>query len=286
MSIKNPYTGFKIRMNKMIIKGDLGDKAVFLANDHGFEHKADFTIPESSNPDYVMSIAEKAKIPLVFHKGLYLRYGHRHPNVPMVIKLNGKTEMFYNNRAPQGGIDCSIEEALSICPNLTAVGFSLYVGGQKEAEQLTTLAKIMRKARAFQIPVIVWSYVRQHDPRLKEEEGKMENVRYAARVAFENGADFVKLYYPENKEGLKKVKEYVPDIFCLIAGGAKKDTVEIAYQSASDIAQTLDGMAIGRNIFQDPKPINKALGYKAIFEGKTVDEALDIYNAKKIEVLE
>lgn len=286
MSTKNPYTGFKIRMDKMLIKGDLGDKALFLANDHGFEHRADFTIPESSNPDYVMSIAEKAQIPLVFHKGLYIRYGHRHPNVPMVIKLNGKTEMFYNNRPPRGGLDCSVEEALSICPNLAAVGFSLYVGGQKEAEQLTELAEIMRNARAFQIPVIIWSYVRQHDPRKKEEEGRMENVRYAARVAFENGADFVKLYFPENKEGLKKVKEYAPDIFCLIAGGAKKDTVEIAYQSAADIAQTLDGMAIGRNIFQDPKPINKALGYKAIFQGKSVKEALDIYNAEKIKVLE
>jgi len=285
MSLRNPYTAFRIRIEKMLIHGSIGDKALFLANDHGLEHKADFTISESSNPDYVMTIAEKAGIPLVFHKGTYIRYAHKHPNLPMVLKLNGKTEMFYNNRPPKGGLDCSVEEAIAICPSLCAVGYSLYVGGQDEAEQMTELAEIVREARKFQVPLILWSYIRQHDPRKKEEEGKMENVRYAGRVAFEMGADFVKLYYPENREGLKKVKNYTPGIYCLIAGGAKLDTVEIAYKTAYEIAQELEGMAIGRNIFQDPKPVNKALGYKAIFEGKTVEQALEIYNQQKIEVL-
>jgi class I fructose-bisphosphate aldolase len=285
MSLKNPYTGYKIRMEKMLIHGKLGDKALFLACDQGLEHKADFTLPEAANPDYVMTIAEKAGIPLILHKGTYIRYADKHPNLPMVIKLNGKTELFYDNRDPYGGIDCTVQEALGICPSLTAIGYSLYVGGQKESEQLTELAYIVRDARNFQLPVIVWAYARQHNPRLKSEEGKWENVRYAARVAFENGADIVKLYYPENKEGLKKVKEYAPGIFCVIAGGAKMDTIEIAFNTAYEIVQVLDGMAIGRNIFQDPKPINKALGYKAIFEGKSVKEALEIYNREKIKVL-
>lgn len=285
MSLKNPYTGFKIRMEKMLIHGNLGDKAMFLACDQGFEHRADFTIPEAANPDYIMSIAEKAGLPLILHKGTYLRYADRHPNVPMVLKLNGKTELFSDNRPPHGGIDCTVKEALIVCPNLCAVGYSLYVGGQKETEQLTELAEIVRQARKFQIPVIVWAYVRQHNPRLKDEEGKWQNVRYAARVAFENGADMVKLYYPENEEGTRKVKEYAPGIFCLIAGGAKADTVEIAYNTAYEIVHVLDGMAIGRNIFQDPKPINKALGYKAIMEGKSVKEAIEIYNKEKIKVM-
>ncbi|MFX1445408.1 MAG: class I fructose-bisphosphate aldolase [Promethearchaeota archaeon] len=285
MSKKNPYTGFKIRMEKMLIHGELGDKALFLACDQGFEHRADFTIPEAANPDYVMAIAEKAGIPLILHKGTYIRYADRHPDVPMVLKLNGKTELFYDNRAPQGGMDCTVQEALGICPSLVAVGYSLYVGGQHETEQLTELAEIVREARSFQLPVIVWAYVRQHNPRIKEEEGKWENVRYAARVAFENGADIVKLYYPENAEGLKKVKEYAPGIFCVIAGGAKADTIQIAYNTAYQIIHILDGMAIGRNIFQDPKPINKALGYKAIFKGKSVEDALEIYNREKIAVL-
>lgn len=269
----------------MLIHGELGDKALFLACDQGFEHRADFTIPEAANPDYVMAIAEKASIPLILHKGTYIRYADKHPNVPMVLKLNGKTELFYDNRAPQGGIDCTVQEALGICPGLVAVGYSLYVGGQKETEQLTELAEIVREARSFQLPVIVWAYVRQHNPRLKEEEGKWENVRYAARVAFENGADMVKLYYPENTEGLKKVKEYAPGIFCLIAGGAKANTVQIAYDTAFEIVHVLDGMAIGRNIFQDPKPINKALGYKAIFEGRSVADAIEIYSREKIIVI-
>jgi DhnA family fructose-bisphosphate aldolase class Ia len=285
MSLKNPYTGFKIRMEKMLIQGALGSKALFLACDQGFEHRSDFTITDAANPDYIMAIAEKAKIPLILHKGTYIRYADRHPDIPMVLKLNGKTEMFSDNRDPQGGLDCSIEEALGICPSLVAVGYSLYVGGQKETEQLTELAEIVREGRYFQIPVIVWAYVRQHNPRKKEEEGKWENVRYAARVAFENGADIVKLYYPENKEGLQRVKEYAPGIFCVIAGGSKADTVEIAYKSAYEIVHILDGMAIGRNIFQDPKPINKALGYKGIFEGKSVEQAIEIYNNNKIEVL-
>ena len=284
MSLKNPFTGFKIRMEKMLFKGELGEKALFLAVDQGFEHRSDFTIPEAANPDYVMTVADKAGIPLILHKGLYIRYADRHPNLPMVIKINGKTELYSDNRAPRGGLDCSVDEALALCPTLCAVGYSLYVGGQDETSQLTELADIIREARIFQVPVIVWAYIRQQ-PRKKDEEGYWENVRYGARVAFELGADMVKLYYPRGEDGLKKIKEYAQGMYCLIAGGAKLDTVEQAYKTASEIVHVLDGMAIGRNIFQDSKPINKALGYKAIFEGKSVEEALRIYNSDKIPVL-
>lgn len=284
MSLKNPYTGFKIRMEKMLFTGELGEKALFLAVDQGFEHRSDFTIPEAANPDYVMTVADKAGIPLILHKGLYIRYADRHPNLPMVIKINGKTELYSDNRAPRGGLDCSVDEALALCPTLCAVGYSLYVGGQDETSQLTELADIIREARIFQVPVIVWAYIRQQS-RKKDEEGYWENVRYGARVAFELGADMVKLYYPRGEDGLKKIKEYAQGMYCLIAGGAKLDTVEQAYKTASEIVHVLDGMAIGRNIFQDSKPINKALGYKAIFEGKSVEEALKIYNSDKIPVL-
>lgn len=284
MSLKNPFTGFKIRMEKMLFKGELGEKALFLAVDQGFEHRSDFTIPEAANPDYVMTVADKAGIPLILHKGLYIRYADRHPNLPMVIKINGKTELYSDNRSPRGGIDCSVDEALALCPTLCAVGYSFYVGGQDETSQITELADIIREARIFQVPVIVWAYIRQ-TPRKKDEEGHWENVRYGARVAFELGADMVKLYYPRGEGGLKKIKEYAQGMYCLIAGGAKLDTVEQAYKTASEIIHVLDGMAIGRNIFQDSKPINKALGYKAIFEGKSVEEALEIYNSDKIPVL-
>ncbi len=284
MSLKNPFTGFKIRMEKMLFKGELGEKALFLAVDQGFEHRSDFTIPEAANPDYVMTVADKAGIPLILHKGLYIRYADRHPNLPMVIKINGKTELYSDNRAPRGGLDCSVDEALALCPTLCAVGYSLYVGGQDETSQLTELADIIRESRIFQVPVIVWAYIRQQS-RKKDEEGYWENVRYGARVAFELGADMVKLYYPRGEDGLKKIKEYAQGMYCLIAGGAKLDTVEQAYKTASEIVHVLDGMAIGRNIFQDSKPINKALGYKAIFEGKSVEEALKIYNSDKIPVL-
>ncbi len=284
MSLKNPFTGFKIRMEKMLFKGELGEKALFLAVDQGFEHRSDFTIPEAANPDYVMTVADKAGIPLILHKGLYIRYADRHPNLPMVIKINGKTELYSDNRAPRGGLDCSVDEALALCPTLCAVGYSLYVGGQDETSQLTELADIIREARIFQVPVIVWAYIRQQS-RKKDEEGYWENVRYGARVAFELGADMVKLYYPRGEDGLKKIKEYALGMYCLIAGGAKLNTVEQAYKTASEIVHVLDGMAIGRNIFQDSKPINKALGYKAIFEGKSVEEALKIYNSDKIPVL-
>jgi DhnA family fructose-bisphosphate aldolase class Ia len=58
-------------MDKLLIKGDLGNKSLIMAYDHGIEHRADFTIPESSNPDYVLSIAEKADLPLAMQKGTY-----------------------------------------------------------------------------------------------------------------------------------------------------------------------------------------------------------------------
>ncbi|MBA7691415.1 Fructose-bisphosphate aldolase class 1 [subsurface metagenome] len=210
MSLKNPFTGFKIRMEKMLFKGELGEKALFLAVDQGFEHRSDFTIPEAANPDYVMTVADKAGIPLILHKGLYIRYADRHPNLPMVIKINGKTELYSDNRAPRGGLDCSVDEALALCPTLCAVGYSLYVGGQDETSQLTELADIIREARIFQVPVIVWAYIRQRS-RKKDEEGYWENVRYGARVAFELGADMVKLYYPRGEDGLKKIKEHTKE---------------------------------------------------------------------------
>ena len=80
-------------------------------------------------------------------------------------------------------------------------------------------------------------------------------MAYAARTGLEIGADIVKLVYNGNIKDLKWSVKSAGKTKVVIAGGMKKDEKELLKQSREIINAGAIGFAIGRNIWQDKKPL-------------------------------
>lgn len=76
-----------------------GGRALILAYDQGFEHGPRDFLPnlESGNLDYILDIAKRGGFTgIVLHAGLAEKYASevRDSGVPLVLKLNGKSELY------------------------------------------------------------------------------------------------------------------------------------------------------------------------------------------------
>jgi len=77
----------------------------------------------------------------------------------------------------------------------------------------------------------------------------------SARVGLELGADIAKIKYGGNPGDLKWAVKSAGKTKVMIAGGTKKSEIDFLKQ-IKDIMETgAIGMAIGRNIWQHPKPL-------------------------------
>ena len=85
----------KLQMQKIMHN----EKSLLIAYDQGLEHgPTDFNL-NNINPDYVLKIAEKGKYnAIILHHGIAEKYYDKHnATVPLIIKLNGKTNLVIQN---------------------------------------------------------------------------------------------------------------------------------------------------------------------------------------------
>ena len=117
-------------------------------------------------------------------------------------------------------------------------------------------------------------------PKIKHEYD-LNNVKHAARVAAELGADIVKVVYTGNPESFAEVVEgcHLPVV---IAGGKKIPELDALKMAYNAVQQGAAGVDMGRNIFQseDPEAMIQAVR-KVVDENLKPEEAYDFYEAKK-----
>ncbi|MBD3312254.1 hypothetical protein GF352_02240 [archaeon] len=241
--------------------------SLLLAYDQGLEHGPTDFNDQNVDPSYVLDIAEKGGFTgVILQKGVAEKYYHH--KVPLVLKLNGKTNLLKGE--PLSTQLCSVKQAVKL--GAKAVGYTIYVGSAHEQVMFKEFHKIQSEAHDNELPVIAWMYPRGKavkNPRSK----KM--LAYAARIGLELGADFVKLYYPGSIESFKWVVKCAGKARVLVAGGEKKGDKALLKRVNNIINAGGAGMAIGRNIWQHKEPlkITKALK-KIVFDNKSVSEAL------------
>jgi class I fructose-bisphosphate aldolase len=237
----------KINLNKITKQG----KALFLAYDQGLEHGPTDFNDKNVDPNYIINIAKKGKYTgIVFQKGIAEKYNKeiRKSKVPLIVKLNGKTNLFKGE--PISRQLCTVKEAIAL--GSKAVGYTIYLGSDYEDEMLQEFSKIEKQAHEKGLPVITWIY-----PRGKSIFGKSnsELMAYAARTGLEIGADIIKIQYNGNSKDLSWAVKSAGKTKVVIAGGVKKDE-ELFLKQVKDIMSTgCIGLAIGRNVWQSPNPL-------------------------------
>ena len=240
----------KVKWGKLLKNG----KAMYLAYDQGIEHGPSDFDDKNVNPLDIISIAKKGKFTgLIVQKGIAEKYYAEIKNskVRLILKLNGKTSL--HKGEPISRQLCSVEEAVEL--GAKAVGYTIYIGSEHEDEMLQEFEKIVREAHAKGIPVIAWIY-----PRGKGIEGrdKKELMAYAARVGLEVGADMVKLNYYGKEKDLKWAVENAGRTKVIIAGGIKEEEKELLRQVSEVMSSGCEGIAIGRNVWQNKNPLKVA----------------------------
>jgi class I fructose-bisphosphate aldolase len=246
---------------------------MFLPVDQGLEHgpRDFFPNPDSQDPEFELQLAEAGDFSaVVFQIGIAARYfGGYAGRVPLVVKLNGKTEVPSDDEALSPLI-ASVEDAVRL--GADAVGYTLYVGSPSQDRDFVQFAQVRREAEHLGMPVIVWSYPRGKYINAKGGQLTPWAIEYAARVAMELGADMVKVNLPEpnpekdqltpapyktinfeEEEAVRRAVDAAGRTPVLVSGGSRVDEEDVLHKARLSIRAGATGLIFGRNVWQRPR---------------------------------
>jgi len=208
---------------------------------------------------------------ILMHKGV-VRAGHRGAgrDVGLIIHLSAGTSISPDPNAKE--LVCTVEEAIKL--GADAVSVHINLGAETDKEMLGQLGYVSERCSQWQMPLVAMMYTR--GPKIKDEYD-VENVKHAARVGAELGADIVKVPYTGSVESFSEVVQGCP-VPVVIAGGPKMDSDEDIFKMVEGALKAgAAGVSIGRNAFQHKKPdkIVQALS-KMVHKGASVEDAVKI----------
>lgn len=132
-------------------------------------------------------------------------------------------------------------------------GVSLHVniGSRTEADQVADFGRVASQCAELGMPLVAMAYPR--GPGVKDPR-EPALVAHAARLAYELGADAVKVPYTGSTQSFADVVAGVP-IPVLVAGGAKRPSFEAFVADVRGArAAGARGVSVGRNLFQAADP--------------------------------
>ncbi|MHC4679253.1 MAG: 2-amino-3,7-dideoxy-D-threo-hept-6-ulosonate synthase [Planctomycetota bacterium] len=256
--------GKKIRLERIIDRNSR--RTVIIPMDHGvtvgpIEGLADMRTA-------VSNVVAGGANAILMHKGI-VRAGHRGTgrDVGLIIHLSAGTAISPDPNAKE--LVCTVEEAIKL--GADAVSVHINLGAETDKEMLRQLGQISERCFEWQMPLVAMMYAR--GPKIKDEYD-LDNVKHAARVGAELGADIVKVVYTGSVESFATVVEGCP-VPVVIAGGPKMGSDEEIFRMVQSALEAgAAGVSIGRNAFQHKSPTKmmQALS-KMVHEGASVEEA-------------
>jgi DhnA family fructose-bisphosphate aldolase class Ia len=269
-------------------------KIMLFAGDQKIEHLnndfyGDGIHSDDAFPEHLFKIATKAKIGVFATQlGLIAKYGADYKNVQYLVKLNSKTNLIKTDqRDPNNGKITDISEVIEFHKNsglkILAVGYTIYLGSEYEAEMLREAARMVYEAHKNGLLTVLWIYPRGKSVK---DEKDAHLIAGATGVAVSIGSDFVKINYPkqEGKESKELLKEAIMSagrtgVVC--AGGSSTDVKVFLQRLRDQIDVGASGNATGRNIHQ--KCLKEAISmcnaiYAITVEDKSIDEAIKIHD--------
>jgi predicted phospho-2-dehydro-3-deoxyheptonate aldolase len=256
--------GKTIRLERIINRNS--GRTVIVPMDHGITEGPINGLKDMQST--ISKIVAGGTNAILMHKGI-VSSGHRGAgqDVGLIIHLSGGTSLGPDSNAKE--LVCSVEEAIKL--GADAVSIHINLGAETEQKMLKQLGQVSEKCLNWQMPLIAMMYTR--GKKIKNQFD-VNNVRHAARVGAELGADIVKCVYTGDTESFSKVVQGCP-VPVVIAGGPKtKEDKDIFKMVDGALKAGAKGLSIGRNAFQheNPEKIVAALS-KMVHENMTVEQA-------------
>jgi len=270
-------------------------RLVILPVDQGFEHgpaRSFAPNPAGYDPRYHFELALAAgcnayAAPLGFLEAGAADFAGE---IPLILKLNN-SDSLTGGADPCPAITGSVTDALRL--GCAAIGFTIYPASAARNEMFEQIRELSEEAKSVGLAVVVWSYPRGSGIS-KEGETAIDVVAYAAQIAAQLGAHFIKVKPPTahleqaaakkvyEKERIpigtltERVRHVVQSAFngrriVIFSGGEAKETSAIFDEVRAIRDGGGFGSIIGRNSFQRPK--DEALKFLGavmdIYAGKT-----------------
>jgi fructose-bisphosphate aldolase, class I len=278
----NLSTGKRARLHRLLYKyGPANGTLMMLPIDQGLEHgpRDFFPNPAAKDPSFQLRLAKEGGFSgIVFQIGLAEKYMNEYAGqVPLVLKLNGKTEI-PSDKQPISPNIATVEDAVRL--GADAVGYTLYVGSPLQADDFGQFREVREDAERYGMPIIVWAYPRGEAIDAKGGRDSLYAVDYAARVANELGADIVKVNVPKidpekdaaapkpyntlhvsREEAVRMVVESAGRTLVLFSGGEMQGDEDVIEKARIAMAGGATGVIFGRNVWQ--RPYDEALKLSA-----------------------
>ncbi len=260
--------GKKARLHRILHQHGLRNgTALFLPYDQGLEHgpRDFFDNPAASDPRYIVRLAlEGGFNGIVLQIGLAEKfYWDYAGEVPLVLKLNGKTELPSDAEA-LSPLNATVEEAVRL--GADAVGYTLYVGTPAQQQDFEQYRTVRADAQRLGMPLIVWAYPRGAAVEAKGGTDSFYAVDYAARTASELGADVVKVNFPHpekhtnvkapyegefsSRQAISAVVHSANRTLLLVSGGGRADDESMLDKAHESMDAGAAGLIFGRNVWQ------------------------------------
>ena len=261
-------TGKKARLQRILYQHGLSNgTAIFLPYDQGLEHgpRDFFANPAASDPKYVIKLALEGgfngiAVQIGLAEKFYWDYAGE---VPLVLKLNGKTDI-PEAIDPLSPVNATVRDAVRL--GADAVGYTLYVGSPAQEHDFRQYLAIREEAQQFGMPLIVWSYPRGAAIDAKGGKDSFYAVDYAARTASELGADVVKVNFPHPEKQSGVPPAYQGDVstqqaigavvrsanrtLLLVSGGERAGDAAMLEKARQSLEAGATGLIFGRNVWQ------------------------------------
>jgi fructose-bisphosphate aldolase, class I len=260
--------GKRARLHRILYKHGLGNgTALFLPYDQGLEHgpRDFFADPVAADPKYIVRLALEGgfngiAIQIGLAEKFYWDYAGE---VPLILKLNGKTDIPSDARA-LSPLHASVEDAVRL--GADAVGDTLYVGSPAQEADFAQYHTVRQDAQRLGMPLIVWAYPRGEAIEHKGGKDSFYAVHYAARTASELGADVVKVNFPHpekqtgvppvydaefsSQQAIDSVVAAANRTMVLVSGGSRASDEAMLDKAAESMSAGATGLIFGRNVWQ------------------------------------
>lgn len=272
----------------LITKGS--GRLMLFAGDQKMEHLNDdfcgADIPaDDADPEHLFRIASQGKVGvLAVQLGLLSRYAMDYPDIPYLVKMNSKTHLVgVSQKDPTSRQLWNVAQVAEIAEDynikIPAIGYTIYLGSENEAEMLTEAAELINDAHFHGMVTVLWIYPRG---KAVKDEKDPHLIAGAAGAALCLGSDFVKVNAPK-KDGksdaalLQEAVKAAGRTKLVCAGGSATSEEKFLEELYNQIhIGGASGNATGRNIHQ--KSLPEAVKFcNAIYaitvENKSLEEA-------------
>jgi fructose-bisphosphate aldolase, class I len=238
-------TGRVIRQQRLMFPGI--DAGLIVPLDHGL------TVGPISGLDTLQSIKRwigaKDFSALILHRGMLEFLSRNHllrPNTGIVVHLNGMSGVAQD--ADTKRMVTTVESAIQM--GADAVSIQLTFNRTNVSHNVETLGTVTTAAHSYGLPLLVMLY-----NRISAGEEGVEGTNKLIRMAVELGADFLKLETPGRPEHTQSIMgQFLGDTRILFAGGPMGDSAGFLGSMKYVLQQGCNGLCVGRNVFQSPRP--------------------------------